>query len=145
LAMPLGAFRSGDGRVSQRAAFAAVETTSFSRGSRRCFSRNATGSAPAFAAISSMNDSCANVFCSRLGDRSGPVKNGDRIVCDNTRSLAIVPVPPHSLPTQPRTYDGVALLPLLYRPDGGGAGVRRANGAGSKPASEPVTTFPGRS
>ena len=40
------------------------------------------------AAISSMNDSCANVFCSRLGERSGPVKNGDRIVCVRTRSLS---------------------------------------------------------
>ena len=29
------------------------------------------------AAISSMNDSCAKVFCSREGERSGPVKNGD--------------------------------------------------------------------
>ena len=29
------------------------------------------------AAISSMKHSCANVFCSRAGERSGPVKNGD--------------------------------------------------------------------
>ena len=95
------------------------------------------------AAISSMNDSCANVFCRRLGDRSGPVKNGDRIVCVSTRSLLTVPVPPHAPPTQPVTYDGAALLPLLNRPAGGGAGLRGANGAGSNPASMPVTTLPG--
>src|SRR5215470_14792205 len=76
-------------------------------------SRYATESTLTRAAISSMNDSCANVFCRRLGERNGPVKNGDRIVCVRTRSLATVPVPPAALPTRPVTYDGAAFAPLL--------------------------------
>src|SRR6266850_1570167 len=137
------AFGRGDGRACQVAAFAAAETTSFNRASRGCRRRYATGSTFTRAAISSMNDSCAKVFCRRLGDRSGPVKNGDRIVCVSTRSLATVPVPAASFPTRPVTYDGAALAPLLKPPLGGGAGVRGANGAGGKPASMPVTTLPG--
>ena len=39
-----------------------------------------------------MKHSCANVFCRRAGDRSGPVKNGDATVCVSTRALAIDPV-----------------------------------------------------
>jgi hypothetical protein len=108
-------------------------------------SRYATGSAFTCAAISSISDSCANVFCSRLGDRSGPVKNGDRMVCETTRSLLTIPVPPQAPPTQPATYDGAALLPLLNRPVGRCAGERGENGAGSNPARTPVITLPGRS
>src|SRR5260221_13924906 len=92
-----------------------------------------------------MNGSCAKVFCSRDGERRGPVKNGDRTVCESTRSLFTVPAPPHRAPTQPVTYDGAALLLLLKAPPGSGAGERGANGAGSKPASCPVITLPGRS
>jgi hypothetical protein len=69
-----------------------------------------------------MNDSCANVFCRRLGDRSGPVKNGDRIVCVSTRSLLTVPCRTARRATQPVTYDGAAFAPLLNRPAGGGPG-----------------------
>ena len=76
------------------AAFAADLTHSARRGSLRCFSRNATGSAPTDDATSSMIDSCANEFCSRSGERSGPVQKCDRRLCESTRSLAIVPVPP---------------------------------------------------
>src|SRR5258706_15813793 len=90
-----------------------------------------------------MNDSCANVFCKRLGDRNGPVKKGDLIVCVSTRSLFTEPVPPHVLPTQPTVYDGTTLLPLLKPPDGAGAGDRGVTRAGSNPASMPVTTLPG--
>ena len=50
-----------------------------------------------------MNDSCANVFCSRDGERSGPVKNGDATACVSTRSLLTVPAPPQRPPTQPAT------------------------------------------
>ena len=132
----------GDGRASQFAAFAAAATTSFSRGSLRCRRRYATGSAFTCAATSSRKHSCANVFCSRDGDRSGPVKNGDATVCVSTRSLATVPAPPASPPTRPATYDGAALLPLRNSP-AGSAAARGANGAGSKPASMPVTTLPG--
>src|SRR5690242_8972158 len=89
-----------------------------------------------------MNDSCANVFCSRSGDRSGPVKNTDGTVCAITRCTATVPVPDALPPTRPLTYEGTALLLLKYR-TGAGDGVRAWNGAGSNPASMPVTTFPG--
>src|SRR4029453_12288210 len=139
-----GRFGFGDGRASQFAALAAAATTSLRRESLKCRSRYATGSDFTCAAISSISDSCANEFCRRLGDRSGPVKNGDRIVCVRTRSLLTTPVPPQVPPTQPVTYDGAALLPLLKRPAGAGAGVRGANGAGSNPASTPVTPLPGR-
>ena len=64
------------------------------------------------------------MFCRRDGERSGPVKNGDAIVCVSTRSLAIVPVPPAVPPTRPVTYDGAALLPLLNPPVGAGRGTR---------------------
>ena len=47
-----------------------------------------------------MNDSFANVCWIRSGERSGPVKNGERTVCVTTRSLRIVP-PPHAPATQP--------------------------------------------
>src|SRR5689334_4111548 len=136
------AFGRGDGRASQAAPLAAALTTAFSRASPRCRRRYATGSALTEAAISSRKHSCAKVFCSRDGDRSGPVKNGDAIVCVSTRSLAIVPVPPAVPPTRPMTYDGAALLPLLKPPVGAGAG-RGLNGAGANPASMPVTTLPG--
>ena len=82
-----------------------------------------------------MNDSCAKVFCSRDGERSGPVKNGDFTVWERTRSLFTVPAPPQRPPTQPATYEGAALLLLLNEPPGSGAGERGVNGAVSKPAS----------
>ena len=47
-----------------------------------------------------MNDSCANVFCSCSGARSGPLKNGDSTRCDSTRSLATRPAPPALSPTR---------------------------------------------
>ncbi len=89
-----------------------------------------------------MNDSCANVFCSRSGDRSGPVKNGDCTLCVRTRWLAMVPVPPQRPATQPVTYDGTPLL-LFANVVGSGAGDRGVNAAGSNPARKPVTTLPG--
>src|SRR6187397_163262 len=89
-----------------------------------------------------MNDSWAKVFCSRSGDRRGPVKNGERMLCVNPRWLVTVPVPPQRAPTQPVTYEGTALL-LLANPVGSGAGDRGDNAAGLKPASSPVTTLPG--
>src|SRR3954465_1103111 len=114
LTAPLGdEFRCGDGRAAQPASRAASLTTCLRRSSLRWRSRYATGSAFACAAISSMNDSCANVFWRRAGERSGPVKNGERTECDSTRSLLTVPAPPQRPPTQPATYDGTALLLLL--------------------------------
>src|SRR5262245_41246697 len=133
---------AGDGLACQLAAFAAALTTSISRRSCRCLKRNAIGSALTWAAISSMNDSWANVFCSRLGERKGPVKNGERMVWVRTRSLLTRPVPPQLPRTQPVTYDGAVLLPLL-NPAGDGAGVRGANATGSNPVSVPVMTLPG--
>src|SRR5438067_886519 len=64
-------FDLGDGRASHFAAFATADTTSFSRASLRCRSRYAIGSAFTCAATSSMNDSCAKVFCRRDGDLRG--------------------------------------------------------------------------
>src|SRR4030095_12016950 len=100
------------------------------------------GSACTFAAISSISDSCAKVFCRRDGERSGPVKNGDATVWVRTRSLATTPAPPAVPPRPPFTYDGAALLPLLKRPPGSAA-ARGVNGTGANPASIPVTTLPG--
>ncbi len=74
-----------------------------------------------------MNDSCENVFCSRHGDRKGPVQNGEATTCISTRSLLIVPVPPHAPPTQPVTYEGAAFWPLSNAVLGAGAGVRGAS------------------
>src|SRR5258705_9451538 len=91
-----------------------------------------------------MKHSCANVFCKREGDRSGPVKNGDAMVCVRTRSLFTVPAPPHVPATQPAIYDGAALALFPKRPPGAVA-TRGATRLGSKPASMPVTTFPGES
>ena len=48
------------------------------RGSTRFFIRNATGSSPAFAAITSMWDSLANVWVLTDGARQGPTPNGCR-------------------------------------------------------------------
>src|SRR5437899_7626897 len=89
-----------------------------------------------------MNDSWANVFCKRAGERSGPVQNGDTTSCDRTRSLRTLPVPPLFPLTVPVIYEGAALL-LLAKFVGSGAGVLAANAAGWKPARNPVTTFPG--
>ena len=50
-----------------------------------------------------MKLSWENVFWNRPGDRNGPVQNGDSTLCDSTRSLATVPVPPHAPPTHPTT------------------------------------------
>src|SRR5262245_30169900 len=132
----------GDGRDSQFAALAAPLTTSISRGSLRCRTLYSTGSAFTSAAISSRNDSCANVFCRRAGDRNGPVNSGDCTSCVNTRSLRILPVPPARPFTDPETYDGTALL-LFPKFAGSGAGDLAANGAGWNPASKPEITFPG--
>src|SRR5579862_2133019 len=132
----------GEGRACQPAALAADRTTSISRGSARCRRRYSTGSVVIAAATSSMNDSCANVFCRRSGDRSGPVKNDEATLWVRTRWLAIVPVPPQRPETQPLTYDGTALL-LLAKPAGSGAGERGVNACGSKPARKPDATLPG--
>src|SRR5215471_15860193 len=89
-----------------------------------------------------MKHSCANEFCSRAGERSGPVRNGDGTVCVRTRSLATVPVPLAFPPTFPVTYAGTALFPLskLF---GSGAFARGATAAGGNPASIPEDTLPG--
>ena len=55
-----------------------------------------------------MNDSCAKVFCSRAGERKGPVQNGDLTLCMRTRWLATAPVPSHFVPTQPEQLAAVA-------------------------------------
>src|SRR5207249_183373 len=101
-----------------------------------------TGSAFTSAATSSRNDSCANVFCKRAGDRNGPVNNGDGTSCERTLSLRMFPVPPLRPLTEPATYEGVALL-LFAKLVGSGAGVLAAKAWGWNPASRPVTTFPG--
>src|SRR5882672_7292675 len=132
----------GDGRVSQPACFAAALITSFNRGSLRWRSRYWIGSAFTCAAISSKNDSCANAFCSRAGERSGPVRNGDGTVWVSTRSLATVRVPLLLPPTRPVTYAGTALLPLP-RLFGSGAWARGATPAAARPSNKPAATFPG--
>src|SRR5665213_2476357 len=134
--------RCGDGRASHFAALAAALTTSIRRGSLRCLRRNATGSAPIADATSSMIDACANVFCRRSGERSGPVQKYDFRLCVSTRSPAMVPVPPRRPPTLPATYDG-AMFKLLAYAVGSGAGVLGVNGCGSAPARNPVMTLPG--
>jgi hypothetical protein len=91
-----------------------------------------------------MKHSCANVFCKREGERSGPVKNGDRMVWVRTRSLLIVPAPLQLFPTHPAIYEGAALLLFRSAPPGGVA-ARGMTPAGSKPTSDPVTTLPGAS
>lgn len=65
------------------------------RGSHECCNRYLTGSVFVYALISSRKHSCANVFCRRNGDRSGPVKNGDITACVSTRSPRMLPAPPH--------------------------------------------------
>ena len=69
--------------------------------SRRCCRRKATGSAFACAQSSSMKHSLAKVFWIRKGERSGPVKNGDRTVWVSARSLRMVPPPPQYPSMQP--------------------------------------------
>ena len=64
--------------------------------------------------------SCAKVFCSRFGERSGPVQNGDSTTRESMRSLLTVPVPPETPSTVPATYDGTTFWPLAER-----AGRRR--------------------
>ena len=103
----------GEGRASQFANSAAPFTTSITLGSFRYRSRNATGSAFTRAATSSIKHSWANVFCSRAGERSGPVKNGDGMLCVSARSDVILPVPLAAPPTLPATYEGTPLLLLL--------------------------------
>src|SRR5262245_16488996 len=89
-----------------------------------------------------MKHSCANEFCRRAGERSGPVRKGDGTVCVSTRSLATMPVPLFLPPTRPATYDGTALLPLLkFR--GSGASVLGCTACGAKPRSNPDATLPG--
>src|SRR2546425_11856066 len=130
----------GDGRLSQFEDFAAAFTTSIKRESLKWRRRYSTGSAFNCAATSSRNDSCANVFCNRAGDRSGPVQNGDTTSCERTRSLRTLPVPPLFPFTVPVIYEGAALL-LLAKFVGSGAGVLAAKAAGWKPRRKPVTTF----
>src|SRR5690242_6886362 len=89
-----------------------------------------------------MKHSCAKVFCSRSGERSGPVKKGDLTACINTRSLRTEPAPPHLPLMHPATYEGTALLPLRNSPLGSTAG-RGAIVCGSNPTNIPVITFPG--
>ena len=48
-----------------------------------------------------MKHSLAKVFWMRKGERNGPVKNGERTVWVSTRSLLIVPPPPHLPAIQP--------------------------------------------
>src|SRR5678815_1889443 len=102
------------------------------------------GSALTEAAASSRKHSCAKVFCRRDGDRNGPVKKGERMVCVRTRSLLTVPAPAQLVPMQPATYEGAALLPLRSVPLGGVV-ARGDTPAGSNPTSEPVMTLPGAS
>src|SRR4029077_6865399 len=113
------------GRLCQFAALAAALTTSLRRGSLRWRSRYSTGSALTCAAISSRNDSCANVFCRRAGDRNGPVNKGEGTSCERTRWLRMFPVPPLRPFTEPVTYEGTALL-LFAKFIGSGAGVLAA-------------------
>ena len=62
-----------------------------------------------------MNDSCANVFCRRAGERSGPVKNGD---FDDVRQHALAAdgagPTAHGADACRSMYDGTVLLPLSY-------------------------------
>ena len=69
--------RLGDGRCSHFARSAAAVRTAFAPESSMCRSRNSMGSAPAAAAISSINDSPANVPAGPLGSRRCVVRNGD--------------------------------------------------------------------
>ena len=77
-------------------------------------------------------DSCANVFCRRLGERSGPVQKGDSTVRASMRSHFTVPVPPATPLTVPVTYDGTTFDPFASGPFGGGAGDCGTNAAGWK-------------
>src|SRR6185369_5703735 len=80
----------------------------------------------------------------RNGERRGPVKKGDATACESTRSLRIVPGPPHLPSMQPVIYDGAKLLRFCNWPLGSAAG-RGIIGSGSKPARTPVITLPGLS
>ncbi len=76
----------GEDRGCQPYASAAASTTAIDRArmktasssslARSSFSRKSTGSAPAAAASSSMNDSLAKVVCGPLGSRRLPVRSG---------------------------------------------------------------------
>ena len=91
-----------------------------------------------------MKHSCANVFCSRSGARSGPVKNGDRTRCESTRSLRDDTRAALQFATRPAMYDGAVFEPLLSGCVGAGAGVRGVNGGRARSrASVPVTSCPG--
>ena len=103
-------FRFGDARL-RRVSFPA--STVIAIGDNLYLDSNGKAqpaSAFTWAAISSMNDSWANVFCNRAGDRSGPVNSGDGTSCVSTRWLWIFPVPPARPLTVPVTYEGTALL-----------------------------------
>src|SRR5215472_5623291 len=120
---------AGDGRACQPAADATRLITAASRASFVWASRKAIGSAPAAAASSSMNDSVANVFWSRLGERSGPVNShGEYTPYEITRSLA-------------NEYQGVELRPSS--PSGGDGGGEGGGGDSGNPASMPAGTLPG--
>src|SRR5215468_9298592 len=120
---------AGEGRGCQPAAVATRLITATSLASAVCASRNAIGSAPAAFASSSMNDSVANVFWSRLGERSGPVNShGEYTPYEMTRSFA-------------NAYQGVEFRPSS--PSGGDGGGDGAGGASGNPASTPAGTLPG--
>ena len=99
------------------AAFAAARIdVAQARDRSRCRSRYSTGSAFTCAATSSMKHSCANVFCSRSGARSGPVKNGDS---DAVREHALAahrrPRRCAASPTRPAMYDGAVFDAVVER------------------------------
>src|SRR5437899_7237303 len=120
---------AGDGRACQPAALAARLITAASRASLVWASRNAIGSAPAAAASSSMNDSVANVFWRRLGERSGPVNSqGEYTPYEVTRSLA-------------NAYQGVEFRPSS--PSGGDGGGEGGGGGSGNPARTPEGMLPG--
>ena len=83
--------------------------------------------------------SCAKVFCSRLGERSGPVQKGDSTTRESMRSLLTVPVPPDTPLTVPATYDGTTFGRWPAGRSAAAPAIAAANGAGGKPARYPVT------
>ena len=92
-----GSFRAEDGasaspaveRPFHPAARAAASITARPRASERWRNRNSTGSTPAAAASSSMNDSIANTLAKAPSDRSADTRTGmSGTKCSTTRWLA---------------------------------------------------------
>src|SRR5215471_3567491 len=128
LVVPLWA-GAGEGRGCQFALLAAALITSISRLSLVWRSLKATGSAAAVAASSSMKDSIANVFWSRVGERKGPVNSqGWYTPYERTRWFANV-------------YHGSELEPSS--PRGGDAGGDWGGATSGNPARTPVGMLPG--